>query len=162
MQQAARSAALVVGSKVEASSATSVPPLQKDICLGCEAGSQYTSRFPWGLCLPLLCFGSSGGAASCPLGTCSRGTGAMETIKNGSKWIMGICCTKVGASFPSVLQKGPFPLPSEITAALLSFLLKVTPYPLFFPCFPEPILFLEMLAPSFAVCQHIACLHIFL
>lgn len=82
MQQAACSAALVAGSRVEASSAPSVHPLHKDICPGCQSGSQSTSRFPWGLCLLLLCFGSSGGAASCPLGTCSRGTGAMETIKN--------------------------------------------------------------------------------
>ena len=82
MQQAACPTVLVAGSKAEASSALFVPPLHKDVCPGCDSGSQCNSRFPRGLHQLLLCFGNSGSAALCPLDACSYGTGAMKAIKN--------------------------------------------------------------------------------
>lgn len=76
MQQAACSALLAAGSSAETCSALSLPALHKDVCLGCDNRSQFTSRLT---CVSFSAVGNSTSGVLCPLGACNYGTGAMKT-----------------------------------------------------------------------------------
>lgn len=79
MQQAACSALLAAGSSAETCSALSLPALHKDVCLGCDNRSQFTSRLTRASSFSAV--GNSTSGVLCPLGACNYGTGLWRQVR---------------------------------------------------------------------------------